>query len=116
MDESALLTFAVMAKEGVSIGLLTDQSGIRPALEPAARTWIEQYGSSRRLRVRAAAPRTLHDRLVLVDDNKAWILTQSLKDFAARSPATIQMVDPQLAKMKFEAYTAIWNASNVIVE
>lgn len=116
MDESALLSFAVMAKEGVGIGLLADEKGVRPALEPAAKAWIDQYGGARPLKVRIAPARTLHDRLILVDREKAWILTQSLKDFAARSPATIQRVDSGLAAMKFEAYAQIWNASTVIAE
>lgn len=116
MDESALLTFAILAKEGVSIALLTDESGMRAALEPAAERWIEQYGKKRNLMIRKSAARALHDRLILVDDDKAWILTQSLKDFAARSPATIQRVDTQLTKMKFDAYTDIWNASTVLAE
>ncbi|QDC36464.1 phosphatidylserine/phosphatidylglycerophosphate/cardiolipin synthase family protein [Sphingobium fuliginis] len=116
MDESALLTFAILAKEGVSIGLLSDESGMRPALEPAAKAWISQYGDKRHLKVRKAPRRSLHDRLILVDEDKAWILTQSLKDFAARSPATIQRTDPQLALMKFEAYTQIWNSSTVVAE
>lgn len=116
MDESALLSFAVLAREGVTIALLTDENGMRPGLEPAAKSWIAQYGSARHLSVRKAPKRTLHDRLILVDQDKAWILTQSLKDFAARSPATIQRVDPQLALMKFEAYSEIWNSSAVVAE
>jgi len=114
MDESALLSFAVLANDGVSISLLSDESGIRPALKPAADTWIAQYQGTRPLSVRVCPKRTLHDRIILIDSIDAWILTQSLKDFAARSPATIQKVDPQLAAMKFAAYSDIWNAGTVV--
>lgn len=116
MDDTILPTFAVLANEGVTVALLTDRSGMRPALEPAAKAWIAQYGSARHLRLRAAAARTLHDRVLIVDSGPAWILTQSLKDFAARSPATMQQVDAELAAMKLGAYTDIWNASEVIAE
>jgi hypothetical protein len=116
MDESVLLSFAVLVGEKVSIALLSDESGIRPALKPAADTWIAQYGTDRPLAVRVAPKRTLHDRIILIDNTEAWILTQSLKDFAARSPATIQKVDPQLAAMKFEAYSDIWKASTAVAE
>jgi len=116
MDETVLTSFAVLIEPTVSLALLTDENGMKPGLGPAARAWINQYGSSRKLSVRKAASRTLHDRLLLADSDKAWILTQSLKDFAARSPATIQRVDKQLASMKFAAYTEIWNASVSIAE
>lgn len=116
MDQSAIATFCVLANETVSISLLSDTAGLRPALKPAAEKWISQYGDKRPLKVRAAPERSLHDRIIIVDASEAWILTQSLKDFAARSPATIQKVDPQLAQMKFEAYSEIWEKSAVVAE
>lgn len=116
MDETALSSFAVLANEGVTIALLTDAKGVRPGLKPAAASWIAQYGDVRKLNIRVAAERSLHDRLILSDSSDAWIITQSLKDFAARSPATIQKVDPQLATMKFEAYSKIWDASEAYMK
>ncbi|BAM92882.1 hypothetical protein S58_69160 [Bradyrhizobium oligotrophicum S58] len=41
----------------------------------------------------------------------AWTLTQSLKDFAARSPATIVKVDAETAALKVSAYGAIWQTA-----
>jgi len=43
----------------------------------------------------------------------AWILTQSLKDFAKRAPAEIVRAD-DTAALKIDAYEAIW-ASAVVV-
>jgi hypothetical protein len=115
MDDQVLTDFAILAPENVHIGVLTDASGVRASLEPSARRWVEQYGDRRRLRVRLSPARTLHDRAILVDRDKAWVLTQSLKDFAARSPATIQQVDHELALMKFDAYNRIWEQSTPLV-
>jgi hypothetical protein len=115
LDETALLSFGVLANEKVSLALLADENGLRLGLKPAADRWLAQYQSDRPLTVKLAAKRTLHDRLILVDSTEAWILTQSLKDFAARSPATIQKVDPILARMKFEAYSDVWKASVTLV-
>jgi len=58
-------------------------------------------------------PKTLHDRAIFVDKAKAWTLTQSLKDFAKRSPAEIVRAD-DTAALKIAAYEAIWATSKVI--
>lgn len=108
MDEKALTEFAVLVPEGVAIRLLTDSASMKASLEPMAEKWIEQYAGTRPIALRATAPKTLHDRLILVDGAEAWILTQSLKDFAQRSPASLQRTDPDTAKMKIDAYGDIW--------
>ena len=112
MDGRVLTEFTPLAPEGIGVALLTDEAGVRPDVEPLARAWKSQWQARRPLDLRVTAPRMLHDRLVLGDPGDAWILTQSLKDFAARSRATIQKLDPELAAAKFAAYTDIWNASN----
>jgi hypothetical protein len=111
MDESMLTEFSPLIPEGVEIALLTDEGGVRPGLEPAARAWVKQYGNARPLSLRVTAKRVLHDRLILGGDGSAWLLTQSFKDFAKRSPAAIQKLDPELADAKFHAYGEIWNAA-----
>lgn len=109
MDESVLSDFAVLAREGVALRLLTDPQAARPGLEPTRDRWIKQYTNQRPLSLRFAPHRSLHDRLIIVDNSIAWILTQSLKDFAKRAPATVQLADKELSALKVEAYAAIWN-------
>jgi hypothetical protein len=67
--------------------------------------------ATRPLEIRLAPARSLHDRLIIVDGAQAWTLTQSLKDFAARSPATIVKVDGETAGLKICAYDAIWRGA-----
>jgi hypothetical protein len=63
--------------------------------------------------VRLSQPKALHDRAIFVDRAHSWLLTQSIKDFAKRSPAEIvRGVDG--THMKFDAYQSIWEASKVI--
>lgn len=114
LDETVLTDHAVFIPESVSLSLLGDEAGIGASLRPMAERWIAQYGASRPLAVRAAPARSLHDRLLLIDRDQAWILTQSLKDFAKRAPATIQRSDPEISRMKFEAYSDIWKASTIL--
>lgn len=111
MDITAVTDVAVLARTGVRVRLLSDAGAVKQTLKPAADKWIQQYGPSKPLEARLAPARTLHDRLVIIDAAEAWILTQSLKDFAARSPATIQRADADLAAMKVHAFQAIWNAA-----
>lgn len=111
MDVTAVTEVAELAPSGVGVQLLSDAGSVKATLKPAADRWVQQYGAGRPLEVRATAPRALHDRLIITDATVVWILTQSLKDFAKRSPATIQRADPDLALMKTEAFKAIWDAA-----
>jgi hypothetical protein len=40
--------------------------------------------------------------------------TQSLKDLAVRSPATVARVDPDTAGLKIPAYDAMWSGAKPI--
>lgn len=111
LDDTSLSDFAVLANEGVEVALLTDSATIKPSLAPACARWIAQYGGRRPLQARSASAKSLHDRLIFIDSDEAWILTQSLKDYATRSPATIQRADRTIAMLKFEAYGEIWKTS-----
>ncbi len=113
-DAKALTDFAVLAPEGVLVRILSDAGTVKPSLQPAAESWARQYNGARPLEVRLAAARSLHDRLIAVDDVQAWTLTQSLKDFAARSPASIVKVDAETSALKIGAYDAIWQGATVI--
>jgi hypothetical protein len=114
MDEVALTDVAILAKEDVNIRLLSDQATVKPTLKPAVAAWITQYSAKRRLAARLASPKTLHDRLIVTDGSAVWILTQSLKDFAKRSPATLISVAHETAALKVQAYEAIWSSATPI--
>jgi hypothetical protein len=116
MDERALTDFAVLMPEQVNLLLLTDEATHKAGLVPAAERWIRQYDKARPLTVKVAPAKSLHDRIIIVDAAKAWILTQSLKDFAKRSHAMIQRSDPELTKMKVDAFDALCRASKTVAE
>ena len=109
LDEHMLTDFAPTATEGVKVRLLTDRQGMRPSLTPAALRWSEQYGTKRPLEVRVAVPRSLHDRIIFVDGAETWLWTQSFKDLAVRSPATLARVDADTAQLKVSAYEDLWS-------
>jgi hypothetical protein len=114
LDETILTDFGGAVSQGVHLRLLSDISSVRPSLAPASNRWLAQHGATRPLGVRFAAARALHDRAIFVDGSVAWILTQSLKDFAKRSPAEIVRAD-DTAALKITAYEAVWATAKVIV-
>lgn len=105
-DAKVLTDFAVLVPEGVVVRILSDEGTRKPSLRPAAEAWVQQYGEARPLEIRVT--RNLHDRLISVDDHQVWTLTQSFKDFAVRSPATMIKVNTETAGLKIGAYAEIW--------
>lgn len=114
LDETVLTEFGGSAAEGVTLRLLGDSADTKPALGPAAVNWNKQYGPKRPVAVQFAPPRTLHDRVALIDKSSAWTVTQSFKDFAKRSPAEIVRAG-DTASLKVAAYENIWSAAKVVV-
>lgn len=114
MDETALTEFGLAVPSGVMLRLLTDQVTHKASLQPAAVRWTQQYGVTRPLAVKLAPAKTLHDRAIFIDQMTAWTITQSLKDFAKRSPAEIVRAD-DTAVLKIAAYEALWATANVVV-
>jgi hypothetical protein len=112
MDEKALTTFAVLAAENVTIRLLADAAHAKPAFKPAVTTWAEQYGVKRPVEARLASARTLHDRLLITDNQDAFTLGQSLNAFAVRAPTSILKADHETAGLKVAAYTTIWRSAD----
>jgi hypothetical protein len=114
LDETALTEFGGAVPEGVMLRMLADTADRKPTLLPAATKWVAQYGGLRPLGVRLAEPKTLHDRAIFIDRASAWLLTQSIKDFAKRSPAEIVRAN-DTAALKIAAYEEMWNAAAVVV-
>ncbi|MGX9576286.1 phosphatidylserine/phosphatidylglycerophosphate/cardiolipin synthase family protein [Mesorhizobium sp. f-mel] len=108
LDETILTDFAPMSMEGVKLELLCDGATVKANLAPAVKRWTAQYAAKRPIEARSAGPRLLHDRLIVVDDTKGWTVSQSFKDLAARSPASITVTPPEVAKLKISAYADLW--------
>lgn len=110
LDETILTDFAPMVGEGVKIDLLSDAASVKATLAPAVRRWTVQYGIKRPIEARTTGARLLHDRLIVVDDTKVWNVSQSFKDLAARSPASITVAPAEVATLKIPAYADMWAA------
>jgi hypothetical protein len=114
MDEKALTDFAILAAASVNVELLADSATAKASLKPAVTRWQSQYTSDRSLEARLATPRSLHDRLIIVDGAVVYTLTQSLNAFAARSPASIVRLEGDAVPLKIAAYEAFWNSASAV--
>jgi hypothetical protein len=110
-DGTLIADYGSLVPEHVQIRVLDDAFKPQPSLKPAADRWIAQYQQARPLQVRRAPARALHDRLIVVDETVAWVVGQSLKDLAKRSPSYLQKMDQEAAALKIAAYKDIWDRS-----
>ena len=113
-DENLLSDYIVQAPEAIQIEILADQRKQKPALAPAVRRWTQQYGNTRPLTVRLAAPGTLHDRIIFIDRTKVWVVGQSFNALATRSPTSLIEVDSDTAALKIDAYESVWQAATTL--
>jgi hypothetical protein len=111
MDETALTDFVSQADETVTLRLLADAKDHKPSFKPAVERWNKQHQTAKPIEARLAGSRSLHDRLIVIDRKAAWVLTQSLKDLAVRSPASLVRADGDSAQLKIAAYQSIWDAA-----
>lgn len=114
LDDRILIEFGSGVADNCTLRLMAGSSSHDPSLIVTAKKWSSQSGSCRPLEVRLAPQRILHDRAIFIDRTSAWTLTQSLKDFAKRSPAEIVRID-DTAAMKIAAYEDIWAQAQIVV-
>jgi hypothetical protein len=110
MDAVALTDFLPMVRDGVPLRLLASNKQKNAGLPEAVERWKVQYAERRPIELRLAAPRLLHDRLIM-DDVSVWSLSQSLNAIAQRSPAMLQRVGSDIALVKREAFTELWDTA-----
>lgn len=104
----------IVARQSIRI-LTANQPSLRLALFAASNKWNGNPSrTTPAVEIRIAPDQTLHDRLIIVDEKDAWIVTQSLKDIAKKSPASVTRTDAELAKMKAQAYSDLWRLSTPI--
>lgn len=89
---------------------LTVKGASHAALQAAALKWSQEGAASVPVELRYAPKQALHDRLVFVD-GEAWDVSQSLKDLARRSPASLARSDIEMGKLKLAHYNELWEQS-----
>jgi len=113
-DANLLTDFAVLVPEGVSVRILADAGSNKAAFPPAVRHWVQQYASVRPLEARLAPQRSLHDRLIIIDEQETWSLGQSFNALAARAPTSLIRADAETANLKIQAHNQAWQTASPI--
>jgi hypothetical protein len=107
VDETFFTDFALLADPQIKIRVL-GQTVNGNAFAVAAKKWREQHKVERVVEGKITPPKSLHDRLIFVDDDRVYHLSQSFNQLAARSPATLYALDSELLKLKREHYEGLW--------
>ena len=95
--------------------LTAKRSATHPGLVAAAARWTTDPNvSGRSVEVRLISAGALHDRLIIIDLTDAWLVSQSLKDIAKRSPASVSRADTELAKLKAQHYDSLWGQADAL--
>ncbi len=82
-------------------------------LVASAEKWAgDPISNGRAVEVRYAPSAALHDRLLIVDSREVWLVSQSLKDIAKRSPASVSRAESELSAMKVQHYEELWCRSS----
>lgn len=114
-DAMLLTEFGVLITEKITLKILSDSGYVKPGLQPAAKTWVQQYGPLRPLEVRLASAKTLHDRLIIVDERDVFSVGQSFNGLAKRAPTSFLRADKETAQLKSDAYKLAWQSATQVV-
>ncbi len=113
LDETLFTDFAPTIQEGVMIKLLVNnRSYNRGVIRPALEEWMTQHGTNRPIELKTASNSSLHDRLIIIDNEESWNVSQSFNNLAKTSPAIISL-SPNPAPI-INAFTGTWDNAEPI--
>jgi hypothetical protein len=91
------------------VRLLADEAQYRPSLIAGVQRWQQRFGDSRKLIVRLASANTLHERLILLDGGRAWIVGAPFSDLAKRPRTMSVRMRAEEEARKIEVYAEVWD-------
>jgi len=88
-----------------------------PGLVASAQRWnSDAISHDHPVEVRYAPPKTLHDRHIILNKIVVWNISQSIKDIAKNSPASVTRNDTDLSEAKALHYEDLWTQSTPILQ
>lgn len=108
LDGQVFDTYLSTVDPRVSVRLLAQRYG--GDLAASVRTFRQQ--SEMTIEVRTA--NGLHDRVVFVDSTSCWVLGQSIKDAAKKSPTYLAPLSADAVSLKLAAYESVWTNAHAL--
>ncbi len=106
-DGRAFDAYLTAAPSGISVYLLAD----RYASDVA--NYVTNHRAQYKSAIELRTSKELHDRLVLIDKDSAWIMGGSIKDAGKKATYLIPLASP-IATAKTAIYADIWNRATPI--
>ena len=103
-----LADYAILAPERITMCLLADEAQYKPSLIEGVQRWQQRFGESRKLMVRVASANTLHERLILLDSARGWVLGAPFGQLAKRRHTLLLRMRPEEEARKLAVYAEIW--------
>jgi hypothetical protein len=92
------------AKPGLNIRILADR------YSKDISSYVEKHKAQFQTNIELRSSKELHDRLIFIDDDSAWIMGGSIKDAGKKATYLIPLTT-EIAIAKKEIYAAIWDRS-----
>jgi hypothetical protein len=74
---------------------------------------VEAFNQSYKTAIEVRQSLNLHDRVIIIDGGPVWVLGQSIKDAAKKSPTYLAPLDSEMANLKRKHYERIWDEASV---
>ena len=108
LDEQIFDAYLSTVSPQVAVRLLARDYAA--ALKPAIANFIAQ----RKMAVEVRSSKSIHDRVVFLDDRSCWVLGASIKDAAKSKPTYLAPLAADAVALKKADYDQIWAAATVI--
>lgn len=106
-DGTAFDAYLSSAPPGISVCVLAD----RYASDVA--NYVSKHRAQYKSAIELRSSKELHDRLVLIDGDSAWIMGGSIKDAGKKAAYLIPLASP-IANAKISIYADIWNRATQV--
>jgi len=103
-----LADYAILAPVPVTVRLLADEAQYKDTLIAGVERWQRRFGDHRKLIVRLASPNTIHERVILLDGERAWVSGVPFSSLARRTRSTLVRMSPEEEVRKIAIYSELW--------
>ncbi len=102
LDDQVFDAYLSIVPNQVKVRLLVYQYA------PSVKAGLEKFLSQSHMNVEVRSSKSIHDRVVFIDNRTCWVLGQSIKDAAKAKPTYIAPIATDAMQLKLTDYENIW--------